>query len=77
MANLTERIPDNVSGRYYVDASCIDCEQCQTMAPELFTRNPDRGSSFVQRQPAGEQEMALAEEVLGQCPNQAIGNDGA
>ena len=28
MATLAERLPVNVSGRYYVDASCIDCDQC-------------------------------------------------
>jgi ferredoxin len=77
MANLNDRIPDNVAGRYYVDANCIDCEQCQTTAPTLFARNSEKGSSFVQRQPSSPHELELAEEVLESCPNQAIGNDGA
>jgi ferredoxin len=77
MATLTERIPDNAPGRYYVDSNCIDCEQCQTAAPTLFARNSERGSSFVKRQPGEPGEFDLAEEVLSSGPNQAIGNDGA
>ncbi len=76
MANPNERIPGNTPGRYYVDGSCIDCEQCQTMAPALFSRDAERGSSFVQRQPSSPEELELAEEVLTSCPVQAIGGDG-
>ena len=76
MATLSDRNPDNVAGRYYVDSSCIDCDQCRTTAPELFTRNADTGFSSVQRQPATPEEAAVAEEVLAACPTQSIGNDG-
>jgi ferredoxin len=77
MANLNERIPDNAPGRYYDDANCIDCEQCQTTAPTLFARNPDKGSSYVRLQPATPSDMELIEEVRQACPNQAIGDDGS
>jgi ferredoxin len=76
MATLTDRISDNVPGRYYVDTTCIDCDQCRVMAPELFSRNEDTGFSFVCRQPVTEEELALAEEVLEACATGSIGHDG-
>jgi ferredoxin len=77
MATLSERTSDNVPGRYYVDSSCIDCDQCRVVAPDLFGRNEDAGLSFVQRQPVTDSELALAEEALEVCATASIGNDGA
>jgi ferredoxin len=77
MANPSERGPDNVPGRYYIDTSCIDCDQCRVIAPDLFMRNADTGLSYVQRQPVTEAEIALAEEAIGACATESIGNDGA
>lgn len=76
MSNLSERTPDNVPGRYYVDSSCIDCDQCRVMAPDLFARNPDTGLGYVKQQPVTEEEIALAEEALAACATNSIGNDG-
>lgn len=76
MANFTDRNPGNVPGRYYVDSSCIDCGQCQVMAPDLFARNEDTGMGYVQRQPLSPEETALAEETLAACATESIGNDG-
>jgi ferredoxin len=75
MANLTECLPENVAGRYYVDASCIDCDQCRAMAPAFFSRNADTGLSFVCRQPATAEEIALVEETVAVCATSSIGND--
>jgi len=77
MATPTERTPDNVPGRYYVDSSCIDCGQCHDTAPELFARNEDTGLAFVRRQPLTEAELTLTEETLEACATGSIGNDGA
>lgn len=77
MANLTERVPDNAPGRYYVDTSCIDCDQCRDTAPDLFDRNADTGYSFVKRQPLTPEEIALAQEALEGCATESIGNDGS
>ncbi len=76
MATLSDRIPDNVSGRYYTDSSCIDCDQCRVIAPDLFGRNDDTGVSFVKQQPVTGEEIALAEEALAACATESIGNDG-
>ncbi|MBI5693679.1 MAG: ferredoxin [Verrucomicrobia bacterium] len=76
MATFAERTPDNVPGRYYVDTTCIDCDQCRVMAPDLFARNDDTGLTFVSRQPVTEDELSLAEEALNACATASIGNDG-
>jgi len=77
MANLSERIPENASGRYYVDGECIDCDQCREAAPTLFGRNSDTCKSYVQRQPSTPHDLELIAEVMESCPCQAIGDDGA
>jgi len=76
MANIDERLPENVPGRYYVDSTCIDCDQCRTLAPALFSRNSETGLSFIQRQPTAPDEIALVEEILSTCATGSIGDDG-
>lgn len=73
MPNPSERTPGNVPGPYYVDSSCIDCGQCQALAPETFARNPDTGLGYVQKQPLTEDEIALAEEARLACATESIG----
>jgi ferredoxin len=77
MASLSDRAPGNVPGRYYIDNSCIDCDQCRVMAPDFFARNDDTGIGYVKRQPVTDDELALAEEALAACATGSIGNDGA
>ena len=77
MATLTDRLPENITGRFYVDSSCIDCDQCRTQAPEFFARNADSGFSMVIRQPVTPEEIALLEQVANDCATCSIGSDGA
>ncbi len=76
MADKTDKNPLNVSGKYYNDMSCIDCDLCREIAPQIFTRDDDEGLSYVHRQPETEAEIALAEDALNACPTESIGNDG-
>ena len=76
MADLTNKSPENVPGRYYVDETCIDCDLCHETAPGLFARNEEEGRSFVARQPQNPAEEALCAEALEGCPVDAIGDDG-
>ncbi|MBL9202152.1 MAG: ferredoxin [Opitutaceae bacterium] len=76
MPNLSDRLPQNVPGRFYVDASCVDCDLCRSTAPEFFGRDDETGYSFVHRQPVTPAEIALAEEARGLCPTESIGSDG-
>ena len=41
MAELEDKYKDNVAGRYFVDAQCIDCDLCSEVAPTCFGRNED------------------------------------
>lgn len=77
MPNAHDRVPNSVLGRYYVDTSCIDCDQCRTSAPQFFTRNNELGLSYVYRQPRTPEELEVAEDALSSCPSESIGNDGA
>ena len=76
MANPADRLPQNVPGRFYVDAQCIACDLCRETAPTIFARHDESGYSFVQRQPQTEEEIALAQEAIEGCPVEAIGDDG-
>ena len=76
MAEQMNRLPQNVSGAYYVDSSCIDCDMCRSTAPNVFRRDEEIGMSVVYRQPVTPEECALAEEAKQGCPTESIGNDG-
>lgn len=71
MANLNLRRPENVNGDFYVDTSCIDCDTCRWMTPEVFSR--EDGLSAVHHQPANETERLAALQALLACPTSSIG----
>lgn len=76
MPNLIERLAENATGAFYVDASCVDCNICRDTAPEFFSRHDDLGYSIVHRQPVTPGEIILAQEAMDGCPTDSIGNDG-
>ena len=71
MATLEQRRRENVDGNFYVDATCIDCDTCRWMAPEIYTRKGDR--SAVYHQPDNEEEKLAAMQALLSCPTASIG----
>lgn len=77
MANIADKYPDNIAGKFYVDNQCIDCDLCRETAPENFRRNEDGGYSFVFKQPASPDEDKQCQDAMEGCPVEAIGNDGA
>jgi ferredoxin len=77
MADLRDKFPDNIGGKYYVDNQCIDCDVCRDISPANFTRNDENGYSYVRKQPETPEESALCEEAFLACPVEAIGDDGA
>ena len=76
MAEKANRLPKNVSGSYYVDSSCVDCDHCRSTAPGFFKRDDETGFSFVYVQPTTPEEQVRAEEAKEGCPSDSIGNDG-
>lgn len=75
MATITERLPLNVVGRFYVDSSCIDCDQCRTEAPGLFERDAESGTSYIKRQPVTAEEIEEAQQAAANCATNSIGDD--
>ena len=49
MANAKRAYPENVSGDFFVDSTCIDCDTCRQLAPETFAAGHEY--SFVHSQP--------------------------
>lgn len=76
MADKDSRLPENVPGRFYVDDQCIDCDACRETAPSCFTRNDEKGYSFVRLQPTAPDEIEQCMEAIEGCPVEAIGDDG-
>jgi len=76
MANCIDRYPENVSGRFYVDDSCLPCVVCLEICPSVFHRTDDRDHVFVAKQPETEEEIEACTEAVEACPMNAIGVDG-
>ena len=77
MADIANRYPENITGKFYVDNQCIDCDLCRETAPNNFTRNDDGGYSFVYKQPENEDEEKQCKEAKEGCPVEAIGDDAS
>lgn len=75
MARSGRRLPANVPGPFFVDASCIDCGTCWQFDPQHFA--PTGSSAHVKRQPQGGQELQQALLALQACPVAAIGTTPA
>ena len=77
MADVANKYADNVSGKFYVDNQCIDCDLCRETAPDNFSRNEEGGYSYVSKQPENDEQERLCREAMEGCPVEAIGEDGA
>jgi glyoxylase-like metal-dependent hydrolase (beta-lactamase superfamily II)/ferredoxin len=71
MASFQQRLPANVAGDFFVDATCIDCETCRWLAPATFAES--QGQSSVYRQPETESQRHRALMAVLACPVAAIG----
>ncbi|MFM6154437.1 MAG: 4Fe-4S domain-containing protein, partial [Sphaerospermopsis kisseleviana] len=71
MANLNQRRPENINGDFYVDTTCIDCDTCRWMTPEVFSRIGEQ--SAVHHQPSNNAERIAALQALLSCPTSSIG----
>ena len=76
MADRSDKHPRNAPGSFYNDLSCIDCDMCREIAPEVFRRDDEEGQSYVWRQPDSPDELARAREAMDRCPTETIGCDG-
>jgi glyoxylase-like metal-dependent hydrolase (beta-lactamase superfamily II)/ferredoxin len=71
MADLKKQVIENVAGEFFVDNTCIDCDTCRQLAPDVFE---DSGqTSFVKTQPRTTEEIRKATRALLACPTGSIG----
>jgi glyoxylase-like metal-dependent hydrolase (beta-lactamase superfamily II)/ferredoxin len=71
MADRRRSVAENVPGDFFVDETCIDCDTCRQLAPEVFA---DAGQySFVHSQPDGPDAARRASRALLACPTGSIG----
>jgi glyoxylase-like metal-dependent hydrolase (beta-lactamase superfamily II) len=71
MANVQQRLPENVPGDFFIDATCIDCDTCSQLAPAVFRDHGEQCS--VYHQPETEADIRLAMMALVACPTGSIG----
>ena len=73
MAQRALRLAENADGDFYVDRSCIDCDACRQILPDVFRDHG--GQSSVARQPATAEEELRAMMALVACPTASIGTE--
>ena len=76
MADKNNKHPGQVAGPFYVDTQCIDCDLCRQTAPLNFSRNSDKGYSYLSKQPATQEEKKMCDQAKAECPVDSIGDDG-
>ena len=72
MANPAKRVRENVPGDFFVDTTCIDCDTCRQIAPEVFAEGRD--TAYVHAQPGGITDRRNALRALLACPTGSIGD---
>ncbi len=74
MANPKKSVPENVPGDFFVDSTCIDCDACRQIAPNVFAEAAE--TSFVHHQPTDSADRRQALHALLACPTGSIGCRG-
>ena len=72
MANPSQRLATNTPGDFFVDSTCIDCDQCREISPSVF--GDGDGHASVRRQPESPDDLRSALRALVTCPVGAIGS---
>ncbi len=73
MASPAQAVPENVPGSWFVDTSCIDCDTCRQLAPQVFGETGE--FAYVHTQPADAVQRQAAHALLS-CPTGSIGTRG-
>jgi glyoxylase-like metal-dependent hydrolase (beta-lactamase superfamily II)/ferredoxin len=71
MADKNKIVEGNVAGDFFVDTTCINCDNCREMVPEVFGRFGSYAG--VKRQPQSAEEIHLSLQALVCCPTGSIG----
>lgn len=71
MADPNRSVVENIPGEFFVDDTCIDCDTCRQLAPQVFGETATH--AFVRSQPQQEDERRRALWSLVCCPTGSIG----
>lgn len=74
MADPKKKLEINVPGDFFVDSTCINCDTCRQLAPQVFGES--QGYSFVRAQPKSSDDSRDATRALLSCPTGSIGTAG-
>lgn len=74
MANLKLRVAEDVVGDFFVDSTCIDCDTCRQLAPNVFGEAPEH--AYVKHQPSRPEDHRAALHALVSCHTGSIGYVG-
>jgi len=74
MARRELAVVQNAPGELFVDDTCIECDTCRELAPDVFG-STETGQSFVRRQPRTDAEWRPALHAVVSCPTASIGAD--
>ena len=73
MADPKKRLDSNVTGNFFVDATCINCDTCRQLAPDSFQEVGEY--SAVTIQPESDERLHQAYQALLACPVGSIGTE--
>lgn len=71
MADRNRAVAENTPGEFFVDSTCIDCDTCRQLAPQIY--GAANSYSYVRQQPADDASQRLALHALLACPTGSIG----
>jgi len=74
MARRELAVAENAPGDLFVDETCIECDTCRELAPDVFG-SLESGQSFVERQPADDSTWRRALHAVVSCPTASIGTE--
>lgn len=72
MAQRQQAVIQNEPGELFVDSTCIECDTCRELGPEIFG-STETGQSFVKQQPRSDREWRSALQAVVSCPTASIG----
>ncbi|WP_010571651.1 ferredoxin [Leptospira broomii] len=76
MADKNDKVPENAAGKFYIDNTCVPCNDCVEEAPMLLKYTDDESKVYFHRQPQTPEEQICARKAKDICPVEAIGDDG-
>ena len=78
MADKTNKQPESIPGKWYVDNTCVPCNNCMDVegVGAVLKYSDDQTHVYFHKQPATPAELKAAQEALEICPTGSIGTDG-